>query len=453
MISNSNLGDTNRNAAWLSSLGLGSVATALLGDAASQANAADAAGLIDTEQVTGDAPCTDCVGADNALAPNGAAIGTLAAVENNFVTDFHALLEDAGHQFGEPVNSSVHALTTFGEAVGFGDVGVPPDDLLSSVLAAPSAAVDGEATPAACNIVGQASNTISDGGTFANTILDTVNLANPLNAGLVGQSASLLHDVTSDVGSVTGLAATIIDDATQIAGNVGPLASAVGNLADNLTGDAAKMTGSAAGAVDDVGHLAGSLTDDVANIAGNVGGAIDGIANIVGNAIDNIGNLTGNGGGTIGDIGNIGGNFGNSPLIEVDGNGPSGESLQTVVNPGWSQSGALIDASIAGNGDSAQSHNLIDIDAGPQSKNASGSVNVLSSGDAGSGNTAQANVIDVGPDGPRLLDADLASDPNLVPAVVVDHNYGAPGMLDGDHTLAGLSGLLPHTISGYELMI
>ena len=128
------------------------------------------------------------------LAVDGPVIGPAASVENNLVTDFHDLLEDLGHQLGEPANSAVHALTSFGESVGFGNVGTGSDDLLTSVLSAPGRVLDGDAGGALCDIVSQAGNALGNAGNFVDNVLDAVNLQNPLGTGL-------LHDIAGDLGS------------------------------------------------------------------------------------------------------------------------------------------------------------------------------------------------------------------------------------------------------------
>jgi hypothetical protein len=70
--------------------------------------ALDGAAPIDLGQghgsMTGALGCLDPKGL---LAVDGPVIGSAAFVENNFVADFHGLLEDLGHQLGEPANSAM----------------------------------------------------------------------------------------------------------------------------------------------------------------------------------------------------------------------------------------------------------------------------------------------------------------------------------------------------------
>jgi hypothetical protein len=100
-------------------------------------------------------------------------------------------------------------LTTFGESLGFGNVGTGSDDLLTSVLSAPGRALDGDAGGALCDIVGQAGNALGNAGNFVNHVLDAVNLQTGgriqgiVNSGLSQPGALINLDVAGD-GHPTG---------------------------------------------------------------------------------------------------------------------------------------------------------------------------------------------------------------------------------------------------------
>lgn len=284
--------------------------------------------------VVGDVLCLDCLDAKDLLSAGGPVVGTVAAVENNIVRDFHLLLEDAGHQAGEPANTIVHSLTNFGESLGFGHVGPAADNLLSSVLAAPGTILDGQPVQAICDILDETGDAITAAGTFVNGIVDAINLSNPLNTGLVHDAAGLIGDLTRGLDS-------------------GPL-----------------------------------LDTD---------------------------------------------------LLGLGGNGPAGGLVQAVVNSGLSQAGALIQASVAGDGSPSQSHNLIDIGLGPRDGH-QGSIDILNPGPGGNDGTIEVNVLNVGPDGPRLLDADLLTDDSILSDINLGGTGG--GLLD----IAELQGLAPASI-------
>ena len=112
-------------------------------------------GMPDPTTLAGDLLCIDCLIDKDPVAPDGPVLATLAAIENHFVDDFHALLEGSASQFGYPATPVLHELTAFGEAVGFGEVGESPN-LLSSIAATPAAVLDGQAVAAACDIVDEA---------------------------------------------------------------------------------------------------------------------------------------------------------------------------------------------------------------------------------------------------------------------------------------------------------
>jgi hypothetical protein len=250
-------------------------------------------GLDGLRDLTNGIACIDCLGVGDVLAPNGPILDPAGEVADNIVNDFHVLMVGAARQLGEPAASSILALTKFGNAAGFGNLDEDQSGhLVSAILAAPNAALDGNTANAICNIADEIGDTTNAAGTFVNHVVDAVNLSDPLNTGLI-------RDVAGDLGN-------------------GPL-----------------------------------LDTDLINVSGE-------------------------------------------PLLEA------------VVNSGLSQQGALIDLDLDGDGNPSGSHHLIDLDLGPQGGNEIATLNVLSRTEGS--HTAEANVIDVGSDGPRLLDADLFTD-------------------------------------------
>jgi hypothetical protein len=397
--------DARRPGSGLGSATLSGMIGALALDQAAGVIPTDVVGLTGMQQAADGVLCTDCIGADDGLDPNGAAIGTLTAVENNVVDDFHALLESIGHEAGEPANGIVHSLTTFGEAVGFGNAGGPTDDLVSSVLAAPSAVVDGQAVAAVCNIVDQAENAISAGGTFVNKVVDAANLSDPLSKDVIGKSADLINAVTGNGGSI----------------------------ADNVNGIVNKV---------------GLITDDVATLVDQVAGA------------ENTGGLTGNIGTIIDGLDHIAGNLGSAPLLDANlldlGGDDSGGLITALVNSGLSQPGALIDIGLVGNDSSSQSNNLIDVNAGPQSiagQNTDGlaTLAVLSTETGGNG-AIQVNAIEVGSNGPELLDADLLNDDDAL-AALLDSNIDPLTDVEALCGLPALAAHLPQALPHHELLV
>lgn len=263
----------SRHASAHAGFGIGTLLSAFLIDELAQVFAANPGDLIDLGKHAGDTPCTDCVGVGDATAPDGPIIGTLAAIENNLVNDLNSPLSELGDAAGEPASSIVDALTTFEHALGLGNTGAPPDDLVTAVLAAPSAALNGEAVPAICDILNETLDTVPAGGNFVNSVVDAINLKDPFGAGVVDDTAGLIHNIADDIDGATGLIGTLTGDLGQIVGGGGMLTGAVENLADGLTCEVLSTTSTAADLIGDVAGIVDHFVDGLAEAGGNIGTA------------------------------------------------------------------------------------------------------------------------------------------------------------------------------------
>jgi hypothetical protein len=136
------------------------------------------------------------------------------------------------------------------------------------------------------------------------------------------------------------------------------------------------------------------------------GAGAGGLVTDPGTAVSQIGDTFGGSGSTADGI--VSG-LGDGPLVDatVASDGGSGGLVQGTVNPDASQ--ALVQAGVADDGGPAQSHNLIDADSGQGGP--IGTADVLTQQNGG--HQAEGNIIDVGPDGPILLDADAFPDDEL----------------------------------------
>jgi hypothetical protein len=87
-------------------------------------------------------------------------------------------------------------------------------------------------------------------------------------------------------------------------------------------------------------------------------------------------------------------------------------SLLTVNGGNNAGDGGAAGASIGNLNGSSSGHHLIDADAGPQGNTSTG-LDILAA-PTGSDHTAAINAVDVGPNGPQLVDAGVATDPDMI---------------------------------------
>jgi hypothetical protein len=218
----------------------------------------------------------------------------------------------------------------------------------------------------------------------ANSMLDLGNdsplqPALDLVTGFDGDLGGTLGSVSPASGITSHLMSAIGSDLGD-SGITGPGASG----ASGLVGDALNLPGAIL--TGGLGNSLGHIGTDVANTVGPVVGAVDGLANTVlgsSEALAPVSNL----------LSDVTGNT-DIPLVSAD-NGSAGNL-------------GLADLNGASDG------NLIDAGAG-QSDNGAG-VGLLSTPDS-NGHAANVSAVDVGPDGPQLVSADIAPDGVATPTL------------------------------------
>jgi hypothetical protein len=223
----------------------------------------------------------------------------------------------------------------------------------------------------------------------------------------------------------------------------------------------AALDGNAAQGIDDVNGEAG-------NTLGAAGGVANAIAGAVADPLDAV--PGGDAGGLVHDIT---GSIGSGPLLDtslLDPEGDGSSLINAQVNPGASQNGALIQLDAAGDGLTSQSNNLVDAGAGPRDLH-QGSVKLLDPAPGHNQGTAELNVLNVGQDGPKLVDADVATDDHILDYAALPGSTGAISLLEplelfdgtsefeavpaidlADAGLPALPALLPNAQPGFDLL-
>jgi hypothetical protein len=246
--------------------------------------------------------------------------------------------------------------------------------------------------------------------------------------GLIGDVAHAAGGVAGNaVNGVNGLIADVVNAADHLLNTAG-----VGNAAGNIVHDAlADATGPfTAGVLASSGGGHGpfaalDLTDN-----GGVGKVVDDLGSVAANDPAATGLTSGRGA------------LADASLLQ-NGSGSGSVADLTVNNP--SQPGPLIDVSAAGNGHAAGSHNLINADAGPQSAPAGAMADIFAPPDASSNSAVAANVIDVGPNGPTLANANVATAPDQFhfPTLNGTGSDALVGALSNDATAAAHNAGIP----------
>src|SRR5262249_20137553 len=111
-----------------------------------------------------------------------------------------------GDGIGSPVQPIVQSLIDFGKSIGLGELG-NGGNLLSTGLAVPSQTLQGNAVSAVSNVLDETIKAVDSGGAMASTVLDTINLTNPLGTGIVsGVAGDVGHGplLESDLLNING---------------------------------------------------------------------------------------------------------------------------------------------------------------------------------------------------------------------------------------------------------
>ena len=306
-------------------------------------------------------------------------------------------------------------------AGGTDNSGTPPDNSGNGNGSDSTGDVTGGITQAAGDLVDSVVNTAD------NSASNGTDSGSGLADNTVSTTGGLLTDVVNDP---TGLIGSVTDSGNGLLGDVVQTANDLVNDAAHtigLPGNGSGVLGDLGGALGDIGGATGSdgLLNDVVNVAtGNLTGDISGDTGPNGSNPSIIANLTDSGG--VADLTNDLGNtiLSTAPDIGLtDGNGhiisasllPNGEGAvdnganATVNDP--SASGPLVDLDAISNGQNGSSQNLINADTLNQAGGPSVIANVFSDGDAPNGNVT-GNIIDLGPTGHTLADANVLTSPD-----------------------------------------
>ncbi|MFO1109549.1 MAG: hypothetical protein U1E61_10225 [Bradyrhizobium sp.] len=174
-----------------------------------------------------------------------------------------------------------------------------------------------------------------------------------------------------------------LQDAAGVIYAVGPGAIGATPSADghsNLASDLLNLPGNI---------LAGNLNDGLSHIGSDLADIADAAGVLVNGVLNGNDSLLP----TSGILGDLGGGLQNVPILTTNG--------------GNNGNGGLLGGTVGDFNGSSTGH-LIDLDAGPQNDDGL-ALDVLATPDSGPGHTAAINAIDVGPNGPQLLDAGLAT--------------------------------------------
>lgn len=282
-------------------------------------------------------------------------------------------------------------------------------------------------------------------------------LGNELGGGLiqdaVADTQSLGSDVLSDAQTGGGnLINDIVDGTGQLVGNaadnlgLGGDGGLIGGITDNL------------GNGIDLGSILGDGPALTAGVLGDGNGALaQPVSDLTGGLTDGI--LAPGGDGPILDLGVVGdgspavtgllddtgdgllGGLGIGRIADVNGND---EDVSASVGNEPGQDGPIVNAQAFGSGN-PPSNNLIDLGAGPNGENSGVIANVFGGSADGSNPQADANLIDAGPNGQTVANADVLTSPDQFQFPVLN---GA-----GTDALAGVlqDGTGPSLVPGADL--
>ncbi|OKO67581.1 hypothetical protein [Bradyrhizobium sp. NAS96.2] len=352
---------------------------------------------------------------------------------NAAATNAGGLLTNIGQQAG--VDSTVHDVAGLAGTVGLGQLGAAPaadghSNLLTDLLNTPSEVLAGHTSDAVSNL-----------GT---DLTDTVNAIGAIPAGL-GQNSGLtlagqngllqpvLNAVNGAASDASGLLTTIgheagLDNAvhavTNLAGTVGlgqlgtaPAADGHSNLLTDVLNTPGEVL--AGHTPDAVTHLGADLTDTAHAVdavpATLLTGVVDGKDDPT-NPVDNL-------------IHDLGHDLQSLPLVTANGGNNAGD-------------GGLL-GGIVGSLSNPNGGHLVTLDVGPTQANGT-PIDILAAPTSGDHHTVEVNAVDVGPNGPHLLDLDALTGSNSPLSIPSLGGTGTDGLVG--NLLGGLN--LSHAPAG-----
>lgn len=292
------------------------------------------------------------------------------------------------------------------------------------------------------DVLGTASDLGGSGTGAGNGLLDGVlGSGDGLLTQVVNTAGGLLGDVTGAIGDLTGSGTGagngLLGDIIQTVNNTATDATnAVGLTGDGglLGGNAGGLLGDVTGVVGDIGGTTGTggLISDVVNVvnsdlAGNIGADTGGDGSspsLLASLTDDgsVAHLVNDAGSTflgdVADTGLLAGTGltgGDGPIATAsvlpNGNGIVDNGVNATVNDPSSSSSPIIDLDAVSNGQNGSSSSLINADALNQDGGPSILANVFSTGGESSGDVT-GHVIDLGPAGQTLADANVLTSPD-----------------------------------------
>jgi hypothetical protein len=371
---------------------------------------------------------------------------------NILIKDVHAEIETLSHQSG--LSDILHAVTNLGETTGLGTTGaVPPavDDghtnLVTDIVNAPSTLLNGGLDDVIAHVGADLGDTLDAAVGVVGAILNGSDPLNPIPELLNGLTSSLQNlpllninggDSADGGGLLGGLGGGLLNG---VVGDV--TGSSTGHLIDIDLGPengnglgldllaTPDATHSASINVLDVGPNGPQLLD-----LGLLTG--DGLLDLGGNGDTGLGGLTGNLLGSDGLVGNL---LGGTGLGGVLGGADAGGPLaSTGLGDG------LLNG-VVGNLTGSSTGHLIDVDAGPQDSNGLG-LDLLATPGSDATHTASVNAVDVGPNGPQLLDLSALTGGSGILDIPSLGGAGADGLTGN---LLGPDGLVGGLLSGHAL--
>ncbi len=345
-------------------------------------------------------------GSLNLAGHDGVLQPVLSAV-NGAVNDVNSgILNPVGQATG--LGDAVHDVTGLAGTVGLGEIGVPTPasdghtNLLTDVLNAPGTLLDGGGLGTVLTEVGSDLNDIVHS---VDGLVGSLTGDNGLVGSLLGDTGvvgSLLGDAglgsllggTGTTNPVTGIVQTVDGVVGSLLGDTG-----VGSVLGGGTG----VLGPVTGVVHTVDGVVGSVLGDtgLGSLLGGTGttnpvtGIVQTVDGVVGSLLGDTGAGSVLGGGT-GALGPVTGLLGNAlhdlqtlPLLSINGGNNAGD-------------GGLLGGLLGDLNHSSTGH-LADIDVGPSQPNGN-AINLLAAPTSGDHHTIEVNAVDVGQNGPHLLD-------------------------------------------------
>ncbi|TWB86957.1 hypothetical protein FBZ93_1243 [Bradyrhizobium macuxiense] len=352
---------------------------------------------------------------------------------NAAATNAGGLLTTIGQQAG--VDSTVHDVTSLAGTVGLGQLGAAPvadghSNLLTDVLNTPGEVLAGHAPDAVSNLGTDLADTVNAIGAIPAGLGQNSGLTLAGQNGLLQPVLNALNGAASDasgllttIGHETGLD-NAVHSVTNLAGAVGlgqlgmaPAADGHSNLlTDVLNTPGEVLTGHTSDAVT---HLGADLTDTAHALDAVPAALLTGVVNGKDDPTNPVDNL----------IHDLGHDLQSLPLVTANGGNNAGD-------------GGLL-GGIVGSLSNASSGHLVTVDVGPTQANGT-PIDILAAPTSGDHHTVEVNAVDVGPNGPHLLDLGALTGSNSPLSIPSLGGTGTDGLVG--NLLGGLN--LSHAQAG-----